>query len=332
MDSRYSSYLQSTHWKQVRSRILKRAKGLCEKCGAPAASPDVHHKTYVRLGKERDADLIALCTRCHQKEHPDKQILQRASFVGEHACNMCPCELAEIFVGDREVIYLCVDCGDMAQRPKKKGAKRRSRKQPKAAPLTKTERQRKRWDAIQARHDAAVRADGERRKACEIMKEGGPSKHRRAALLSRLAPSAAPASTARPTSTRAPTASRPTAPGSWARHSRRGRLVLRGGGVARPVGMRHLWLTWGIVLVLVGHRSVSSVESFASETDVSQPTGTCARVARSVRQDSPATASALSPSPHPSNAHWAINSRSRICQRWSVCGWRLTQNSFGGIG
>jgi 5-methylcytosine-specific restriction endonuclease McrA len=65
--SRYQEYLTSDAWIERRDRVLKRAKGLCEKCGRQAAH--VHHKTYVRIYNEADDDLIAICVDCHSVEH-----------------------------------------------------------------------------------------------------------------------------------------------------------------------------------------------------------------------------------------------------------------------
>ena len=44
---------------------------LCQVCGAPWAlrRSDVHHRSYARLGSERDADLVPLCRPCHRRLH-----------------------------------------------------------------------------------------------------------------------------------------------------------------------------------------------------------------------------------------------------------------------
>lgn len=62
----YRAYLQSDRWQIMRSRILARAKGCCERCGKPAIEPlEVHHLHYDTLGCERKEDLQALCPDCH---------------------------------------------------------------------------------------------------------------------------------------------------------------------------------------------------------------------------------------------------------------------------
>ncbi len=63
----YSRYTLHPHWRLTRERILERSAGRCEKCGARAQH--VHHKTYERLGEERDDDLLAVCEPCHAEEH-----------------------------------------------------------------------------------------------------------------------------------------------------------------------------------------------------------------------------------------------------------------------
>ncbi len=66
-----TQYLDSPLWKRIRERIIQRANGQCEKCGAILIDPsafDVHHWTYDRVGgNERNEDLSALCYPCHQK-------------------------------------------------------------------------------------------------------------------------------------------------------------------------------------------------------------------------------------------------------------------------
>lgn len=116
---KYQEYINGPAWEAVRKRILKRARGKCEKCRARSSTLQVHHLTYDRLGKERDADLLAVCGPCHQAFHPEKQFL-RPYFVGEFDCLLCPSETADIYVGDREVMYVCNGCGDATTRPKKR--------------------------------------------------------------------------------------------------------------------------------------------------------------------------------------------------------------------
>ncbi len=69
----YSQYLKTKHWKKIKKRILLRARFACELCQSPLLPIHIHHKTYVRRGKELDEDLIALCKKCHWKQHLDKK-------------------------------------------------------------------------------------------------------------------------------------------------------------------------------------------------------------------------------------------------------------------
>ena len=64
----YDEYLRSPYWRQLRQRILARAKGRCERCRA-VRDLQVHHLTYVRLGCELETDLEAACARCHEASH-----------------------------------------------------------------------------------------------------------------------------------------------------------------------------------------------------------------------------------------------------------------------
>lgn len=64
----YADYLASDGWKLRRRQTRRRAYGLCCACGA-AADLHVHHATYARLGDELAADLVLLCSGCHEATH-----------------------------------------------------------------------------------------------------------------------------------------------------------------------------------------------------------------------------------------------------------------------
>lgn len=66
----YAHYLASPHWAEVRRRwFAANPSKLCE-CGKRGTQ--LHHKTYVRLGAERLADLELLCRGCHEARHGRK--------------------------------------------------------------------------------------------------------------------------------------------------------------------------------------------------------------------------------------------------------------------
>lgn len=64
----YRSYMASPAWAERRARTLMLAGGTCQRCGAARAT-EAHHLTYDRLTRERDSDLLALCSRCHHALH-----------------------------------------------------------------------------------------------------------------------------------------------------------------------------------------------------------------------------------------------------------------------
>lgn len=71
----YARYLESSTWKKIRARVLKRDKHTCRACGTPAQV--VHHIRYPKnLGEERLEWLYALCVLCHDEIH------RRASVKG----------------------------------------------------------------------------------------------------------------------------------------------------------------------------------------------------------------------------------------------------------
>lgn len=66
---KYTDYLKTDHWNAVRKTAIKRARNKCSLCNAETTTLHVHHRTYERIGRERRADVIALCPKCHEKHH-----------------------------------------------------------------------------------------------------------------------------------------------------------------------------------------------------------------------------------------------------------------------
>jgi 5-methylcytosine-specific restriction endonuclease McrA len=66
----YQAYLESSYWQSVRSKVLARANGYCESCGAEA-DLQVHHKQYCpRYSEHKHLHLLeALCESCHSQSH-----------------------------------------------------------------------------------------------------------------------------------------------------------------------------------------------------------------------------------------------------------------------
>lgn len=65
----YQEYLATRHWKEIRERKLKAAEFRCQLCNSLGVELHVHHRTYERIGRERDGDLIVLCKDCHSHFH-----------------------------------------------------------------------------------------------------------------------------------------------------------------------------------------------------------------------------------------------------------------------
>lgn len=63
----YQAYINSREW-QMKARAAKEQAGECALCTS-TRSLEVHHRTYARLGHERQSDLIVLCGRCHRRHH-----------------------------------------------------------------------------------------------------------------------------------------------------------------------------------------------------------------------------------------------------------------------
>lgn len=67
----YQWYINSAKWRHRRERFLNRKGRVCEVCGS-TENITVHHKTYARIGNERDRDLQVLCCGCHNNLHEGK--------------------------------------------------------------------------------------------------------------------------------------------------------------------------------------------------------------------------------------------------------------------
>ena len=65
----YERYITSDTWMYSPARLseIAAAGNRCRLCdrGPPEAVLTVHHRTYVRLGRELPQDLTALCLECH---------------------------------------------------------------------------------------------------------------------------------------------------------------------------------------------------------------------------------------------------------------------------
>lgn len=64
----YKEYITSPEWKITAQKAKERAGFKCAICNS-SKQLNVHHKTYERLGRELDEDLIVLCHDCHEIFH-----------------------------------------------------------------------------------------------------------------------------------------------------------------------------------------------------------------------------------------------------------------------
>lgn len=66
----YSEYLNTAHWRSVRERAFEYWGKSCASCNKTGVRLDMHHLTYVRVGRENIyMDLCPLCRDCHISEH-----------------------------------------------------------------------------------------------------------------------------------------------------------------------------------------------------------------------------------------------------------------------
>jgi 5-methylcytosine-specific restriction endonuclease McrA len=65
----YDAYRQSPEWAVMRRWKIDEADHRCQLCDATGPVLDVHHRTYERIGRELQADLVVLCRACHAAVH-----------------------------------------------------------------------------------------------------------------------------------------------------------------------------------------------------------------------------------------------------------------------
>jgi len=70
----YAEYLESSTWRAIRARALKRDKNKCRACGEKAEH--VHHIRYPKnLGDEKMEWLYSLCVPCHNAIHRAARVM-----------------------------------------------------------------------------------------------------------------------------------------------------------------------------------------------------------------------------------------------------------------
>jgi hypothetical protein len=62
----YADYLNSPHWRALRTNAL--GDNACCMCSG-REELQVHHRSYRRLGRENESDLMVLCRVCHNRVH-----------------------------------------------------------------------------------------------------------------------------------------------------------------------------------------------------------------------------------------------------------------------
>ena len=94
----YPSYLQTNHWKNFRLEVIRERKNECERCFDVVEVPQIHHKTYKRLGKEKISDVTLLCPKCHKIIHNKRKEgrTESVAHVKKVLLTLSPGELKEI--------------------------------------------------------------------------------------------------------------------------------------------------------------------------------------------------------------------------------------------
>lgn len=117
---KYLNYINSIAWRLRREDYYTRHERKCADCGETRCI-HLHHKTYKRLGREKDKDLKPLCKWCHAKRHPHMLDPDTEYHVGE-----APPKMERKPKGEREPRYETPEerAAHLALRRAKKHARR----------------------------------------------------------------------------------------------------------------------------------------------------------------------------------------------------------------
>ena len=99
---RYKVYIKSGAWRKRRELYYKTHEKRCVICKGDYQI-GLHHKSYGRLGKEKDKDLVTLCWKCHQSYH-------------EKHGNRSPFETTDQFIKEEKVMIQSRELDDAFER------------------------------------------------------------------------------------------------------------------------------------------------------------------------------------------------------------------------
>ena len=69
---------KTARWKRTREKILRRDMYMCRECrryGRLTEAAEVHHIRHADTAPElfyTESNLVSLCKKCHNKQHPEK--------------------------------------------------------------------------------------------------------------------------------------------------------------------------------------------------------------------------------------------------------------------
>jgi hypothetical protein len=71
----YYEAIQSSHWRNLRNRMIWKHGRTCSRCGFNKIEPgaiELHHKHYQTLGEETEDDVELVCKECHPKADAER--------------------------------------------------------------------------------------------------------------------------------------------------------------------------------------------------------------------------------------------------------------------
>lgn len=77
---KYSTYLKSAKWKNIRQSVAKRDNYICQHCGKDVKNGfEIHHKNYKHIFHEEEdlSCLVCLCQECHENITKHQKIGQK---------------------------------------------------------------------------------------------------------------------------------------------------------------------------------------------------------------------------------------------------------------
>lgn len=95
----YGDKLKDPRWQRKRLEILQRDNFTCERCKSTTKTLNVHHVAYINNYQPWDYPsfyYMTLCDECHQKEHTEREELEKQLIETMRSCHIFSEEINDL--------------------------------------------------------------------------------------------------------------------------------------------------------------------------------------------------------------------------------------------